>query len=103
MSKFLSQLLGATEPLFSMSLKQLEDASGNPSADVRLTAEILGKVRLKTEELGLDPDDTTPRELHAALIGLIERHDKHLVRHIGGKDPQNAEELMPLMRKAWKR
>lgn len=103
MSRFISELLGASEPLFTMSLKQLEEASGNPSADVRLTAEILGKVRLKTEELGLDPDDTTPRELHSALIGLIERHDKHLVKHLGGKDPENAEELMPLMRKAWEK
>jgi hypothetical protein len=97
----LSELLGATEPLFSMAIKQLEQASGNPSADVRLTAELLGKVRLKTEELGLDPDDTSPKELHYALIAKIESHDKHLVKRIGGKDPNNAGELMPLMKRAW--
>lgn len=103
MSRLLSELLGATEPLFSMSLKQLEQASGNPSADVRLTAEITGKVRLKIEELGLDPDDTTPRELHHALVAKIEEHDKHLVRKIGGSDPNDAQQLMPLMRKAWEK
>lgn len=103
MSRLLSELLGAKEPLFGMSLKQLEQASGNPSADVRLTAEIVGVIRLKIEELGLDPDDTTPRELHSALMAKIEDHDKRLVRKIGGKDPNNASELMPLMRKAWER
>jgi hypothetical protein len=103
MSRLLSELLGAKEPLFGMSLKQLEQASGNPSADVRLTAEIVGVIRLKTEELGLDPDDTSPQELHSALMAKIEDHDKRLVRKIGGKDPNNASELMPLMRKAWER
>lgn len=104
MSRTISELLGATEPLFSLSLQQLEEASGNPSADVRLTAEIVGKVRLKIEELGLDPDDTTPRELHHALIGKIEEHDKHLVRLIGGgSDTENAAKLMPLMKKAWEK
>ncbi len=63
MSKILSELLGATEPMFSLALKQLEAESGNPSADIRLTAEITGKLRLKTQELGLDPDDTTGKEL----------------------------------------
>lgn len=101
MSKLLSDLLGATEPLFSLALQQLEKASGNPSVDVRLTAEILGKVRLKTQELGLDPDDTTSKELYFALLSKIEEHDEHLVKQIGGKDPNNAAELMPLMKKAW--
>lgn len=103
MSRLLSELLGAKEPLFSMSLKQLENASGNPSADVRLTAEIVGAIRLKTEELGLDPDDTSPRELHSALMAKIEEQDKRLVRKIGGTDPNNATQLMPLMRKAWEK
>lgn len=103
MSRTISELLGAIEPLFSMAVQQLEQASGNPSADVRLTAEIVGKIRLKTEELGLDPDDTTPKELHHALVSKIEDHDKKLVRRIGGTDPNNVEQLMPLMRKAWEK
>lgn len=97
----LSKLLNAKEPLFTMSLKQLEDASGHPSADVRLTAEIIGMVRMKITELGLDPDDTSPKELRQALIAKINDHDKRLVRRIGGKDPDNHEELMPLMKTAW--
>lgn len=103
MSKMLSELLNAQEPLFSMSLKQLEQASGNPSADIRLIAEILGAVRMKTEELGLDPDDTSPRELHSALLSKIDEHNKRLVRRIGGSDPDDVIKLMPLMRKAWEK
>jgi hypothetical protein len=103
MSTILSDLLGATEPMFSLALKQLETDSGNPSADVRLTAEIVGKVRLKTQELGLDPDDTTGKELYYALLNLIQKQDEHLVKQIGGSDPNDAAALMPLMKKAWEK
>lgn len=101
MSKMLSELLGAKEPLFTNALRQLELASGNPSADIRLSAEITGKVQLKTKELGLDPDDTTGEELYHALLNLIEQHDHHLVKQIGGSDPGDFATLMPLMKKAW--
>jgi len=101
MSKMLSELLGAKEPLFTNAIKQLEKESGNPSADVRLSAEIVGKVQLKTRELGLDPEDTTGEELYYALLNLIEKHDHHLVEQIGGRDPDDFQELMPLMKKAW--
>ncbi|MEO8785280.1 MAG: hypothetical protein ABI221_03160 [Candidatus Saccharimonadales bacterium] len=97
----LSELLGATEPMFALALQQLEADSGAPSVDIRLTAEIMGKVRLKTQELGLDPDDTTGKELYFGLLNLIEKQDEHLVKQIGGKDPGDAMALMPLMRKAW--
>jgi hypothetical protein len=101
MSKMLSDLLGATEPMFSLALKQLEAESGNPSADIRLTTEIVGKLRVKTEELGLDPDDTTGKELYFALMNLVKTQDEHLVKQIGGTDPNDAASLMPLMKKAW--
>jgi hypothetical protein len=101
MSKMLSELLGATEPMFSLALKQLESISGNPSVDVRLTAEIIGKMHLKTQELGLDPRDSTGKELYHALLNQVEKHDKHLVKQIGGTDPNNSEQLMPLMKQAW--
>lgn len=103
MSRMLSQLLNAEEPTFSLAIKQLEELSGLPSADVRLTAEIIGKVQLKTKELGLDPVDTDGEELFHALVNKIGEHDKHLVKQIGGKDPNDFETLMPLMKKAWQK
>lgn len=38
MSQLISNLLGATEPMFSIAINQLEKASGKPGVDVRLTA-----------------------------------------------------------------
>jgi hypothetical protein len=99
MSNFLTDLLGATEPLFSLSVKQLEAASGRPGADVRLIAEIIGKVQLKTKELGLDCADTTGEELYHALINLVKKHDAHLAKQIGGDDPSDVQKLLPLMKK----
>lgn len=100
MSTFLSELLGATEPLFSKAVKQLEDASGRPGADVRLIAELINKVREKTKELNLDPKDTTGEELYRALQNLISLHDKHLAKQIGGDDATDVQKLLPLIKQA---
>lgn len=100
MSKLISDLLGAEEPLFSISLRQLEKITGNPAIDVRLTAEIIGKVRMKMKELGLDPDDTTGQELYKALIAKIEQNNKHLRQAIGGKETDTPSELIPKIKAA---
>ncbi len=87
--------------MFTLALQQLEKESGNASADIRLTAEIVGKIRIKTKELGLDPDDTTGKELYFALLNKVEQQEKHLVKQIGGKPGDSPDKLMPLMKKAW--
>ncbi|MDB5164086.1 MAG: hypothetical protein JWS12_704 [Candidatus Saccharibacteria bacterium] len=79
MARMLSQLLGAKEPLFTTSLRNLETASGHPDIDVRLVAEIISKMRAVTTSLGLDPNDTTPPELYAALLDTIKQHDELLL------------------------
>lgn len=101
MSKHIAELLGAVEPMFSLALRQLEEAGGRPSVDVRLTAEIMGKVQLKIKELGLDPKDTSGKELYFALLARIAKHDEHLCKHIGGKDTNDAVDLMPRIKAAW--
>ncbi len=100
MSKMLSDLLAANEPMFSIALKQLEHASGQPAVDVRLTAEIIGKVHIKTKELGLDSRDTTGAELYHALLEKVRLADEHLAHAIGGKDTEDVQALLPLMKKA---
>jgi hypothetical protein len=67
MTKFLSEALGAVEPIFSRSIQQLEHAAGRPGTDIRLTADIMQRTRTKITELGLDPDDTTGPELYSVL------------------------------------
>lgn len=71
MTRMLSELLGANEPHFRLSLQQLEAANGHPSADIRLTNEIRQAVKPKFLSLGLDPNDTTASELYAALMERV--------------------------------
>lgn len=79
MTKFLRSALGANEPTFSQSIRQLEHAAGLPSADIRLTSEITQKLRTKIAQLGLDPSDTTGPELYAVLHQKLEK-DEQAVR-----------------------
>ncbi len=94
MSRLLSELLAAEEPKFGMAIRQFEAVSGNASIDVRLTAEIVGKVHMRLKALGLDPHDTTGRELYASLIGLAARHDDFLARRIGILDPHDVQAVL---------
>lgn len=75
MTRYLSQALGASEPVFSQSIQQLEKAGGLPSADIRLTTDIQSRMRDKIKELGFDPQDTTGPELYNALLHRMERDD----------------------------
>ncbi len=100
MPSLLSELLAAEEPLFTMSLKQLEEAAGRPGMDVRLISDIIQKSRATTKRLGLDPDDTTGRELYHALLEKIRIHDAHLAKHIGGSEPDDVQTMIPLIKKA---
>jgi hypothetical protein len=98
MSRLISELLGATEPMFSIAVNQLERASAKPGVDVRLSAEIIGQVLQKTASLGLDPKDTTGKELYAALLAKFQKNDEHLARSIGGKDAEDVKALLPLIK-----
>ena len=83
MSKLISDLLEAKEPFFGTALRQFENLTGRPGADVRLTAEIIGKTRIKMTDLGLDPEDTTGEELYLALQNRLKQHDQKLLQTIG--------------------
>ena len=111
MSKLLSQLLDASEPTFTRAIADLEAKSGHPSADIRLIADIHTKVRQKTQELALDPSDTTGKELYHSLQALVGLHDKYLATAIGtNPDASLHEQLLhikqtldnlPIPNKAW--
>ena len=99
MPNLLSQLLAAEEPLFTMAIKNLEEASGNSGMDVRLMSELIAKTHDVSARLGLDAKDTTGEELYEALKNKIREHDKHLAKHIGGNRPDNVQRLLPLIKK----
>lgn len=93
MTKVLSQMLGAREPVFRIGLRQLERASGHSSADIRLTTEIIHNRRDCLKQLGLDPDDTTGRELYAALMQRV-KEDSLVFDRMLGVDP-TSDNIMP--------
>lgn len=95
MSKLLTDLLAAKEPLFTHALQQLERASGDTGEDVRLTADIIEKFNAKVKELGLDPNDSTGPEIYNALLNLAKEHDKHLADLVGAKDSEDVHEVIP--------
>jgi len=93
MTRVLSELLGAKEPQFRLGLKQLEQAAGLPSEDIRLSSEVQHKTQDKLRELSLDPHDTTGRELYGALQQRVKADNAALSELLGtGTDEHN---LMP--------
>lgn len=100
MAHLLRDLLDAREPLFSLSLKQLEEATGRQGVDTKLIGDIIEKTHQATRKLELDHGDTTGRELYQALLAKIKQHDEHLARAIGGDNAQDVQKLLPLIKKA---
>ena len=100
MAKALSELLSAQEPQFAMALHHMEQATGRPSIDVRLTAEVVGKVHQKLRALGLDPKDTTGKELYQALLALVKLHDEFLAKRLGVKDATDVHEVQQAIEQA---
>lgn len=94
MTRFLSEALGAQEPAFSQSIQQLEHAAGRPSADIRLTTEVMQRIHRKIAQLGLDPQDTTGPELYQALQERLRTDDETVRRVIGISDEAHATEIV---------
>jgi hypothetical protein len=82
MTRFLSEALQAPEPFFRLGLRRLEAANGNPSTDIRFSSEVRHSTQAKLAELGLDPRDTTPKELYRALQERVRADDDRLVKHL---------------------
>lgn len=103
MAKLLSELLNAKEPLFRLSLQQLEKASGQESVDIRLAAEITQKANKAIRQLGLDPADSTGPEIYQALINKVKEHDAHLAKAMGGSADEAPATLIPKIKAAVER
>ena len=95
MSKLLRNLLDAQEPLFTQSLRELEYETGKKGIDLKLTAELIEKVQAATRGLGLDPTDTTGKELYHALDNRVREHNHHLARALGTSEDAPVREIVP--------
>jgi hypothetical protein len=94
MTRYLSLALGAEEPVFSHSIQQLEQVSGKPSADIRLSADLQQRVRAKIAELGLDPNDTTGPELYRALQERLKIDDLRIRQVLRLDDTATATDIL---------
>lgn len=83
MSKNLAKLLSVDETELALIIAKLEQRSGFPSEDVRMLAENKHKLRRKIEQLGLDADDTTDKELYYALRARFIRDSQMLDKALG--------------------
>ena len=75
MSKVLQQLLANEEPLFPLVLSKLEQSTGNSGVDTRLIADITHTAHDVMRSLGLDPADSTAREVYLALNSAVKKND----------------------------
>ncbi len=95
----IAQLLSAKEPLFDTALAQLEQVTGKKGIDASLAGEIAVTAAHRIKQLGLSPD-CSGEELYVALLALVKEHDEHLAKAIGGTDPTNVAEMIPLIVKS---
>lgn len=93
MSKLLRQILGAKEPAYSLKTKALEVATGHGKTDLSLLSHVLSETRQAINELGLDPDDTTPEELHSALRIKATKDDQEIKKACHGDIEKLLEKL----------
>lgn len=98
----LAKLLDATEPTFSLAIRDMEKITLEKSTDVLLLSEIMNKAHNRMRKLGLDPNDTTAKELHRALENRIAADNIRMAKIIGADNDYDVKHLVPLMVKAAK-
>lgn len=94
MTRFLAAALGAKEPNFSQSIRQLERAAGEPKADIRLSEDIKRRTQSKIAQLGLDPKDTTAEELYGALQYRLQQDEFELRKQLKISDDASGSEIV---------
>lgn len=83
MSHNLSKLVNESQQKVALIIDKFEALSGYPGEDNRLLSDVRASLRLKISDLGLDPDDTTPKELYHALLSRLE-HDGRVFSSLFG-------------------
>lgn len=67
MASFLRTLLNARDPMFAITIRDLERVTGNKSVDLAYMADITHRAHALMRAIGLDPADTTAYELYKTL------------------------------------
>jgi len=82
LSRFLLEILGNNDPKTKQVLVAQERRSGHPNHDLRLTSKMYCSTRSKLKQLGLDPNDTTARELYFSLNDKLVKDDAKLTKKL---------------------
>jgi hypothetical protein len=85
MCRLLAELTNTNTAIMRETIKRLESRSGEPAVDIRLTSDIHAQIHITIRALGLDPQDTQPRELYAGLQNLAALHDSFIRRRFNLK------------------
>jgi hypothetical protein len=86
MCKLIAELAGTDRSIVREIIDRLEKRSAEPGIDMRFTSEIYGSAHMKARALGLDPHDTTAKELYYALTNATKLHDRFLAERLSTKD-----------------
>lgn len=94
MTRILGELLGASQPDFNHLIQRLERAAGRPSADIRITHDIAGKIRSAATALHLDPHESTNKELYVALQGRLHVDEQKVLEGLSVHNVHDTELLL---------
>jgi hypothetical protein len=95
----IGRFLQAKEPLLDHALHQLELLTRQKGVDAALAAEIAQKAAERAAKIGVSPTAPGP-ELYEALMKRVASDDALAARGIGGTDPTDLREMIPLIVKA---
>lgn len=90
----LADLLLAEEPLFSESLAQLEQRSGNKGVDLQLIAELASRSAALLDEMGVS-SQVTAEQAFEALMKHIAEANRRMAEIVGAPDDQDLAALTP--------
>lgn len=94
MSTHLHTLLNISASDFSSPVRRLENMTGNPGYDIRLTAEVIGRTQMTVRALGLDPKDSTAKEVYASLEHLLLLHNRFFSQHLSLSENANQDQIV---------
>lgn len=91
-TNLLRDLLKAKEPMFSLSVRELEELTGKNYAYKELILEIEQNFKLKLSQLSLDAY-SSDEDIYLALLGRIKDDNERLAKILGIKNPDSPEEV----------
>lgn len=93
MSRVLIRILSVKERDFQNYIRRLEHVTLNQGVDIRLSSDILIRLRAKAKELGIENSNEQPKLLQEALLSKAEEHDRLLQKKLKLSDDSTKEAI----------